>query len=39
MNDDVMVYVVDDDEHVCTAVCRLLRSAGFKVSAFSSGQA
>src|SRR5262249_5137285 len=39
MNEDVMVFVVDDDEHVCTALCRLLKSAGFKVAAFSSGHA
>ena len=30
-----IVYVVDDDTHVCKAICRLIHSAGFKVKGFS----
>jgi len=37
MNDDVTVYVVDDDERVRNALVRLLKSAGYRVCAFSSG--
>jgi FixJ family two-component response regulator len=33
-----MVYVIDDDESVRRALQRLLRSAGFEVKAFSSGE-
>ena len=33
-----MVYLVDDDESVRRALQRLLRSAGFEVKAFSSGE-
>jgi FixJ family two-component response regulator len=39
MNEDVTVYVVDDDERVRTALLRLLKSAGFQVSMHSSAQA
>ena len=34
-----MVYLIDDDESVRRALQRLLRSAGFEVKAFSSGEA
>jgi FixJ family two-component response regulator len=33
-----VVYVIDDDESVRRALQRLLRSAGFDVKAFSSGE-
>ena len=33
-----MVYLVDDDESVRRSLQRLLRSAGFEVKAFSSGE-
>jgi FixJ family two-component response regulator len=33
-----IVFVVDDDSSVRTAVCRLLRSVGFPVKAFSSAE-
>jgi FixJ family two-component response regulator len=33
-----VIAVVDDDESVCKAVCRLLRSAGFASRGFVSGQ-
>jgi FixJ family two-component response regulator len=33
-----VVYVIDDDESVRRALQRLLRSAGFEVKAFSSGE-
>jgi FixJ family two-component response regulator len=34
-----VVYLIDDDESVRRALQRLLRSAGFEVKAFSSGEA
>lgn len=36
---DYTVYVVDDDAAMLKAVSRMLRSAGFKVTAFGSAQA
>ena len=33
-----VIAVVDDDESVCRAVCRLLRSAGFAPHGFAGGQ-
>jgi FixJ family two-component response regulator len=33
-----VVYVVDDDDSARSGLMRLLRSAGFRVTAFSSGQ-
>ena len=33
-----LVYVVDDDESMCTALGRLLRSAGLEVTAFASAR-
>lgn len=35
---EATVFIVDDDESVRTAVCRLVRSAGFQVKSFSSAQ-
>jgi FixJ family two-component response regulator len=32
------IFVVDDDDSVRTSIRRLLRSAGFQVEAFASGQ-
>ncbi|REE18356.1 LuxR family two component transcriptional regulator [Paraburkholderia sp. BL27I4N3] len=34
-----LVYVVDDDEHVCRALARLLRLAGHRVETFGSAEA
>ena len=34
-----LISVVDDEESVCRALKRLLRSAGFEVETFTSGQA
>lgn len=39
MSDDVLVYVVDDDESVRTSLLRLLKSVGYKATPFASGQA
>lgn len=36
---DEIVYIVDDDPSVCTALARLLRSAGYAVESFASGTA
>ncbi len=32
------VYIVDDDEPLCRAVCRLLRSAQYRVRTFASAE-
>ena len=34
-----VVFIVDDDEHVRTALARLLRSAGYRVETFDSAEA
>jgi FixJ family two-component response regulator len=34
-----LVFVVDDDEHVRTALARLIRSAGYRVETFESAEA
>jgi FixJ family two-component response regulator len=34
-----VVFVVDDDEHVRTALARLIRSAGYRVETFDSAEA
>jgi len=39
MNEDVMVYVVDDDDRVRNALLRLIKSAGYRVCTYSSAQA
>jgi len=39
MNQDVTVYVVDDDERVRNALLRLLKSAGYRACAYPSAQA
>jgi RNA polymerase sigma factor (sigma-70 family) len=39
MNDDVTVWVVDDDDRVREALVRLLKSTGYRARAFPSGQA
>jgi FixJ family two-component response regulator len=39
MNEDVMVYVVDDDERVRKALFRLITSAGYRVCTYPSAQA
>jgi RNA polymerase sigma factor (sigma-70 family) len=39
MNEDVMVYVVDDDERVRNALLRLIKSAGYRVCTYPSAQA
>ena len=39
MNEDVIVYVVDDDERVRIALARLLKSAGYQARVFPSGRA
>ena len=39
MNQDVTVYVVDDDERVRNALLRLLKSAGYRAFAYPSAQA
>jgi len=39
MNQDVMVYVVDDDERVRNALLRLIKSAGYRACAYPSAQA
>jgi FixJ family two-component response regulator len=36
MNDDVIVYLVDDDEMFRTALSRVLRSVGYSVQSYSS---
>ena len=38
MNEDVIVYVVDDDERVRIALARLLKSAGYQAQVFASGR-
>ena len=39
MNESAIVYVVDDDESVRSALLRLLKSAGYRARAFASAQA
>src|SRR6266404_2622866 len=39
MNEAVIVYLVDDDESVRSALLRLLKSAGYRARAFASAQA
>jgi len=39
MNEAAIVYVVDDDESVRSALLRLLKSAGYRARAFASAQA
>ena len=39
MNQDVMVYVVDDDERVRNALLRLIKSAGYRACSYPSAQA
>ena len=39
MNQDVMVYVVDDDERVRNALLRLIISAGYRACSYPSAQA
>jgi FixJ family two-component response regulator len=34
-----MVFIVDDDEHVRTALARLIRAAGYRVETFDSAEA
>ena len=39
MNEDVMVYVVDDDERVRNSLARLIKSGGYRACTFPSAQA
>src|SRR2546426_602360 len=39
MNEPVIVYLVDDDESVRSALLRLLKSAGYRARAFATAQA
>jgi FixJ family two-component response regulator len=38
MNENVTVHVVDDDDSICSAVSRLLKSAGFQARGYASAQ-